>query len=248
MSKILIILAGIGIGLTLIFFQTKESDLSGTNKLNLYENTSYGFSFEYPDIYQLTTKQENGHFEVILIDKKELSQDRSEGPTSINVHVYEKTTLEDWLKKNESNFNLATDQPIRGLLHEREMIRYNWDGLYLGKTVAFVRDEDIFAITGTYLEKDDVRYKDFDNILNSFVVDDFIKDDIVLDYIKKNISKISREKEVLGGTFYVTKFTRIAQNSAIIEYEDGHNAYRAKVSFSFDDKNNIAVTGFEILQ
>ena len=55
---------------------------------------------------------------------------------------------------------------------------------------------------------------------------------LVGDYIRENISDLSSEKEVLGGTFYVTSINFTGENTADVAYEDGHIALTAKVKFA----------------
>lgn len=59
------------------------------------------------------------------------------------------------------------------------------------------------------------------------------------EYLNANISKLSETKEVLGGTFFITSTEWIDRNTAIIEYEDGHIALKAKVVF-LDDSNELS--------
>jgi len=67
----------------------------------------------------------------------------------------------------------------------------------------------------------------------------------VENYIRENISTLSKEKEVLGGKFYVTKITFISSNEALVEYEDGHIALKATMGFSVDEKGDVRVTDDE---
>lgn len=234
----------------LVFFKlSQKNQMEMSHKVETYTNSLYGFSFTYPDTYKLTTKEEYGHFIVILVDKNESEQPQSEGPTSISIHVYNNILLEDWLKKNESNFGLATDSGSTILFQGMQALQYSWDGLYQGKTIAFSRGGNVFVLTGTYLEKGDSRYVGFENLINSFILkDQVIQEELILRYLQKNISILSPEKEVLGGTYYVTKFTDTGNNSGTVEYEDGHNAYRAKVSYSFDETGNIQINSFKIIK
>jgi hypothetical protein len=71
--------------------------------------------------------------------------------------------------------------------------------------------------------------------------------DSVTSYISKNISALSPEKEVLGGTFYVTNITFDA-GTGTVEYEDGHNAYTARFSYEFSDTGRVSITSFEIVE
>ena len=57
----------------------------------------------------------------------------------------------------------------------------------------------------------------------------------VVDYISKNISRISPEKEVLGGKFYVTGYDFENGENVIVEYEDGHIMFRARIEFGYVD-------------
>lgn len=67
------------------------------------------------------------------------------------------------------------------------------------------------------------------------------------DYIKAHLSELSPEKEVLGGKFYITKITFENAGNAVVEYEDGHIALRAHVSFMVDGGKNVEVLKWEML-
>lgn len=54
----------------------------------------------------------------------------------------------------------------------------------------------------------------------------------IINYVKNNISQISPEKEVLGGKFYLNKINFIGNNSAVVEYEDGHILLRATFDYN----------------
>lgn len=71
--------------------------------------------------------------------------------------------------------------------------------------------------------------------------------DSVTSYISKNISALSPEKEVLGGTFYVTNITFDA-GTGTVEYEDGHNAFIADFSYEFTESGQVDVTSFIIVE
>ncbi len=70
---------------------------------------------------------------------------------------------------------------------------------------------------------------------------------LAADYIKEHVSELSPEKEVLGGKFYITKITFENAGNAIVEYEDGHIALRAHVSFMVDGGKNVEVLKWEML-
>ncbi|MEX2436704.1 MAG: M14 family metallopeptidase [Candidatus Paceibacterota bacterium] len=58
---------------------------------------------------------------------------------------------------------------------------------------------------------------------------------VIENYIRNNISELSSESEVLGGTFYVTNIQFNQDNSGLVEYEDGHIALVADFTYSFND-------------
>jgi hypothetical protein len=65
------------------------------------------------------------------------------------------------------------------------------------------------------------------------------------DYVRLNISELSPEKEVLGGTYYVTKIEAHG-GAGTVEYEDGHNAYVADFTYSTDERGAITMNSFVI--
>ncbi len=65
------------------------------------------------------------------------------------------------------------------------------------------------------------------------------------DYVRSNISKLSSEKEVLGGTFYVTEIE--AQDGAgAVSYEDGHNAFTADFTYTTDENKGHTINTFVV--
>ena len=232
-----------------IFSQKSHQQNEVSEIVRVYTNAVYNFSFEYKDRYVFSTKDSSDRFEVFLIDKNDYEEVRSEGPVSINIQIYKNISgLDAWLATDASNFKLALGPKKSVPLGGIQGVGYEWDGLYRGRTIAAVHQGNIFVLSGTYLEKDDSAYRDFDTLVRSFVfTGSTISESTILDYLKKNISTLAPEKEVLGGTFYVTEFTRLDSTSGIVEYEDGHNAYKAKVIFSLDDDDNIAVTSFVLV-
>lgn len=66
-------------------------------------------------------------------------------------------------------------------------------------------------------------------------------------YIEENINEVSIEPAVLGGTFYVTNIEFLEDNIALVDYEDGHIALQAIISFILDEKEDLTITSFEII-
>jgi len=70
---------------------------------------------------------------------------------------------------------------------------------------------------------------------------------LVGDYIRENISALSPEPEVLGGKFYIVSINFTGPYEAIVEYEDGHNLYRAKAVFSVPASQEVKIESFDII-
>lgn len=83
---------------------------------------------------------------------------------------------------------------------------------------------------------------------NMFVSHSAPDQNVVRQFFERNISTLSPEKEVLGGTFYVTDFALNDNYSGVVSYEDGHMAYKAYVTFTTDKTGAISVTSFDIIE
>lgn len=68
------------------------------------------------------------------------------------------------------------------------------------------------------------------------------------DYIRDNISGLSPEKAVLGGTFYVTKIKFEDGNKAKVEYEDGHIAFQAEALYEILPDGSVRIDKFIIAE
>jgi hypothetical protein len=69
-------------------------------------------------------------------------------------------------------------------------------------------------------------------------------------YLRQNISLLSPESAVLGGTFYVTSVTWSDDGLALVEYEDGHIALKAEAVLEPVDEvpGGIKVKSFQIVE
>lgn len=65
------------------------------------------------------------------------------------------------------------------------------------------------------------------------------------EYIRENISNLSPEKEVLGGTFYTTNIEAHG-GAGTVSYEDGHNAFVADFTYTVDESGRPSVTSFTV--
>jgi hypothetical protein len=68
----------------------------------------------------------------------------------------------------------------------------------------------------------------------------------IKDYLQENISKLSPQKETLGGKFYITKLSFQNPDLISIDYEDGHIALQAKANFKIEN-DNLKIINFELI-
>ena len=67
----------------------------------------------------------------------------------------------------------------------------------------------------------------------------------VTSYVRQNISELSPEKAVLGGTFYVTE-VQATDGKGAVHYEDGHIALIADFTYTASDRQGIEITSFMV--
>ena len=69
-------------------------------------------------------------------------------------------------------------------------------------------------------------------------------------YVTLNISTLSPESAVLGGTFHVTNISvsnkGAGEGTGVVSYEDGHIALTADFAYSISDRTGITITSFKI--
>ncbi len=61
-------------------------------------------------------------------------------------------------------------------------------------------------------------------------------------YIRENITNLSDEKAVLGGTFYVTEIIWEDDFHGAVFYEDGHYAFKRMFTVTLDGSRGFFVT------
>jgi len=128
------------------------------------------------------------------------------------------------------------------------------------ENVAIVNYEDghiaLTAKADYILNTGEVEITSFELLENNDMSDDNINDEEgisvenqgkVTTYLENNISVLSPEEAVLGGTFYVTTVGFPEENVAIVNYEDGHIALTAKADFSVNSSNEVEINLFELI-
>lgn len=173
---IIIILALAGIG----YF---VSEYGGFGGMKIYTSDTYGISFSYPKKYFLTEKLQPGsaeryHYVISLFEDTEFNRKLvagevlgTEGPVSISFDIYQnnldKLTLLGWLNTGNSNFKLGDGKHELTKVNGKEAVKYSWDGLYQGDTVAWLSGDNLIAGSVTYNSSDDVIRQDFEKILET---------------------------------------------------------------------------------
>jgi len=70
---------------------------------------------------------------------------------------------------------------------------------------------------------------------------------ILMRYMSANISRISPQKEVLGGKFQITNLVVTSSNTAEVSYSDGHIALAGRFNFTIDGNGVVTITNFVML-
>lgn len=150
---------------------------NGVLRINTYTNDAYGITFDYPDGYVLQETErgnaERGHYWVTLIRTEDATPpENGEGPTAISIDIYQnnldKQTLFDWLTgTNDSNYKLSDGASASTTVAGEDAVSYRWSGLYEGETTAFLRNDNIVAISVTYLTPQDVNITVYRDLIKS---------------------------------------------------------------------------------
>lgn len=142
-----------------------------------YSSETYKIEFIYPDSYVIAERYVGDpsfpRNAVTLYAKDNLpNPSAGEGPTAINFDIYSnslaKTPLETWVRQSPaSNFNLGNRTLIPTTVDGKSAFTYNWDGLYLGKSVVFEHNGNIIHTSVTYMSEDDIIKYDFDRLIST---------------------------------------------------------------------------------
>lgn len=267
MKRNYLILLVVAIALLVIFgffkkdinFVSNQGGNQNTSQNLIYENSDFGFRFEYPNRYKVEEKHlgngERKHTSIVLLPKDFVPPEGGEGPTTISVDIYQnnldKQSIEAWIKGTAfSNYKLSDGKLTSLTIDGKEALTYTWDGLYRGQTIVFSHNDNIVALSVTYLSPEDQILKDFDVVFNSFKLitnsSPKLPQTIIENYLKENISKISPEKEVLGGKFYLTDVTISSASSGTVSYEDGHVAFTADFNYTVTPEGEVKISNFVV--
>lgn len=187
MKKTLIFLVAVAALVAIaLYFYDRVRTQTPTEGMKTYHSEKYGLTFEYPERYYLEEREEgNGereHHVIILTDDTEENRavregeaPGREGPIAITVDVYQNDldmlTAEEWMKNNSrSNFKLSDGAYDTPVINNLSGVSYRWDGLYLGRTLAFANNKYVYAFTATYMNPNDFTLVDLAKIIVSTVI------------------------------------------------------------------------------
>ncbi|MCF7795149.1 hypothetical protein K9M50_02220 [Patescibacteria group bacterium] len=172
--------------------------------------------------------------------------------TNINpdISLEEQEVVTDYLENNISALS-PEDAQLGGTFYVTNIY-------FPEKNVVIVDYEDghiaLTAQANYTLDDDEVEITNFDliedtntNDLNEQEELSVEDQEVVTTYLENNISALSPEDAVLGGTFYVTNTTYPETNVVIVDYEDGHIALTAQANYTFDD-GEVKITNFDLIE
>lgn len=124
--------------------------------------------------------------------------------------------------------------------------------LALSLATAFVILVAIFAVfylreQGAETNDQEAQQANIEAVLENELADRELERNRVSLYLENNISELSPEAAVLGGTFFITEINYRDDNTALVSYEDGHIALQAKVVFEVDD-DSVTINSFDLLE
>ncbi|HEU0085369.1 MAG TPA: PsbP-related protein [Candidatus Paceibacterota bacterium] len=149
-----------------------------------YSSDELGFLFEYrlaPDGYVLEEREPSDsdastlQKTLILMQVEDSLQEMpegGEGPAVISISIFEnskKQFPQTWADENlaHSNVNLVMGEISEAVVGGANAIRYMADGLYASENVVVAHGDNIYVITGQYLDESSTLRQDFAPLLES---------------------------------------------------------------------------------
>ncbi|MCA9361508.1 hypothetical protein KC845_03040 [Candidatus Kaiserbacteria bacterium] len=150
-----------------------------------YSDAELGFFFIYPKApagYVLVDSTASSTTKALaqlsLFNRTEYqelqnSTEARDGITSISIFVYQNEqalSLEEWAKANslESNIEFAIDEPIEAMVGGSKALKYVIDGLYQAEVYVVAQDDNIFVLSGSYVDEQSLILADYRKFLNTF--------------------------------------------------------------------------------
>lgn len=187
MKKIIYILVVFVILLVAVFYyikiDNKRSQDSLNNQFTKYSGTDVGIEFDYrsgPKGYVVDERMPvdlgGDLVEVIILQRAEDLKNEppvaGEGSPVITISIFnnsKKQFPQNWADKNiqYSNINLKTGDVSEAVVGGANAINYMADGLYTSENFVVAHGDNIYVITGQFMDKDSDLRRDFKSIVDS---------------------------------------------------------------------------------
>ncbi len=180
--NILIIIVVFGAGYYLITNNENPRSTQNTQKVT-YNKSDVGLKFEYPtgpSGYVLDERMPvdlgTGLVRVVILTRSEDALQHApvggEFPPVITIAIFEnpkKQSSRVWADENTqySNINLAQGEITETVVGGANAISYFADGLYASENRVVAHGENVYVITGQFIEENSPIHQDFVSILNS---------------------------------------------------------------------------------
>lgn len=182
LSFLVVILVLVG-GYFLLNIEKDSTNQSLDKNLTTYSSAELGIEFSYrpgPTGYvleEITPVGSDLNLVRTIILKQTVDADREqplggEGPATIAINIFKNTKKQwpaVWAEENIqfSNINLKTGTPSEVVVGEANAIRYMADGLYASDNVVVAHGENMYVLSGMFIDADSQLRKDFSPIVES---------------------------------------------------------------------------------
>lgn len=134
-----------------------------------------GYSFAYPDTYELSSRAETAGTEVwhtaALVPRGYVPPQNGEGPPSITVSIYgnaEGLPLEQFLRSEpKTNFALSDQNLAPTTVGGKPALAYVYSGLYENDAVAAAVGDRVYVFAAGWMQANDRIRRDFRDIIKS---------------------------------------------------------------------------------
>jgi hypothetical protein len=162
---------------------THEGESGTAVPLKRYTNFLHDLRFTYPDTYALSEREagdaHRGHYQIMLVRKADLPPpEGGEGPPSVTIDVYQndidRQPVMHWITTtNIANYKLGNGTLVESKVGGEAAYTNTWSGLYEGKTTTLAHDDDIVAISVTWLTPEDDTIDAYEQVVNSLEFGEF---------------------------------------------------------------------------
>lgn len=130
-----------------------------------------GYSFEYPNTYELSSRTDGDHDVLVLLPKGYIPPEGGEGPPAIAVSVFyvvDNESVASWLQGDpRSNYQLSVGEAATTIVGGNPGLAYTHSGLYENDAVVVKYDNKIIMFSAGWLTPGDQTRQDFMRILST---------------------------------------------------------------------------------